>query len=561
MLKKLLSSLPYNPNTLNQISFYSKRMRQEASLRRISFIFIILSFFIQFFAFISPPQPTMAASPNDLINGGFSSISQATSFCNNNISNYGTILANYNITCQEIASGSTVTLNSDNYNKQLFSMGRLPYNLAGETPVTIAGTTYYFRYLWAWDTAGSSNYQAIKVITSSGTPFFLLYSCANLVSIGLPQAPNLTISKTTSPGFPVNGSTVSPNEILSYRIIFSNTGGVAKNVVISDPLPNNTTYTWFGTGGANTVPTDFQSNQANWIYNDLPAGANNYYIDMRVSVNPNVTPDTQICNIATISSNETSPLSSNQVCMTVGSSPTVPTTPSPTPVLPSPSPAPTPPPTCQYNAELTASSPDCKPCTASINSQDSIACIKVYKTATDVTQNNINANGITAQPNDEIIYTLYADNTGKASVNNYIFSDNLSDVLDYATLISAYGGTINNSNQITWPAINIPANSTMSEKIAVKVMSPIPQTPTSTSDPGYFNLEMTNVYGNTITIHLPSSIIKTIETTTTSTTLVNTGPGTSVFIIAIITSIIGYFYFRSRLLAKESNLVIQNNLI
>ncbi len=552
MLKKLLSLLPYNPNITSQISFYSKRMRQESSIRRISFIFIILAFFVQFFAFISPPQPTIAASPNDLINGGFSSISQAVNLCNNNIENYGTILANYNITCQDIASGSTITLNSDSYNKQLFSMGRLPYNLTGETPVIVAGTIYYFRYLWAWDTAGSSNYQAIKLTASNGTTYFLLYTCGNLVSIGLPQAPNLTISKTTSPGFPVNGSIVSPNETLSYRLIFSNTGGEAKNVVISDPLPNNTTYTWFGTGGANVVPNNFQTNQAQWVYNTLPAGATNYYIDLRVKINPNVTPGTQICNIATISSNETTPLNSNQVCMTVATPSQPPTTPY--------SPPPTPP-TCKYNASLTASSPNCKPCQASINSQDSIACIKVYKTAANITQNIANANGTTAQPNNEIIYTLYADNTGLAPIKNYVFSDNLSDVLDYSTIVNKYGGTINSSNQITWPAINIAPNSTATEKVAVKVMSPIPQTPTSSSDPGYYNLEMTNVYGNTIIIHLPATIIKTIETTTTSTTLVNTGPGNDIFIAALIVTVIGYFFARSRLLAKESDLALQNNII
>lgn len=561
MLKKLLEKIPYNPSIINQISFYSKRMRQESILRRTSLIFIVLAFFVQFFAFISPPQSTVAASPNDLINGGFSSASQAADFCNANNSNYGTILANYNITCSEIANAPTVTLNSNDYNKQLFSMGRLPYGLKGETPVVIAGTTYYFRYLWAWDTAGSSNYQALKINSSDGKTYFVLYACGNLVSIGLPTAPNLTISKTTSPGFPVANSNVTPGETLSYRVIFGNSGGAAQNVVISDPLPNYTTYSWFGTGGANVVPSDLTTNQAKWIYSTLPAGANNDYVDMRVTVNDNVPNGTQICNIASISSNETSPLSSNQVCMTVviPSTPVVVVTHTPPPVVIVTH---TPAPTCQYDSSLAASSVDCRPCQASINSQDSIACIKVHKTAANLTEGISNADGTTAQAGDEIVYTLYADNTGLATVNNYVFTENLSDVLDYSNIENLYGGTIGSNNQLTWPAVNIPAGQTSFEKVAVKIMNPIPQTPTSSSDPGYYNLEMVNVYGNAVTIHLPPTIVKTVEAVTTTTaTLTNTGPGTDIFISAMLIAVIGYFFARSRLLAKEASISINNNLL
>ena len=64
---------------------------------------------------------------------------------------------------------------------------------------------------------------------------------------------------------------------------------------------------------------------------------------------------------------------------------------------------------------------------------------------------------------------------------------------------------------------------------------------------------MTNVYGNTIDIKLPTTVIKTTETVTT--TLPNTGPGEALVIGAGLTTIIGYFFARSRLMAKELDIV------
>lgn len=91
-------------------------------------------------------------------------------------------------------------------------------------------------------------------------------------------------------------------------------------------------------------------------------------------------------------------------------------------------------------------------------------------------------------------------------------------------------------------------------------MNPIPQTPTSISDPEYNNLEMINVYGNTITIHLPSTVVKTLETTTSTIKLANTGPGNTIFIIALLLAIFAFFMARARLLAKESDIIIENKL-
>ena len=429
MFEKLLSNLPYNPGVLHQIGFYAQRMRREQSIRRLGLVFVVLAFFVQFFAVMSPPQSSVADSNNDLINGGINSVSGAVSACTSNVAHYADILAYYGISCSDVASATTVSLKSTDYNKQLFSMGRLNYPIAGETPVSISGSTYYLRYLWGWDTGAYSTYQALKFTSSkTGVTYFILYNCGNLVSVGLP-----------------------------------------KQYIPPPPPPT-------------VKPCQYNSS--------LPA--------------------------------------SSPQCF----------------------------PPCQYNSGIPATSSECKPCEKSISSTDTLACIAYSKTASDPTQGWSDANGQTAKPGDTLVYTLYAKNNGKAVVKDFLMQESLSDVLDYADVVSLDGGTIDNTTGIvTWPKTDIAAGDTLKHQITVKVKDPVPQTPASSSDPGHFDLTMVNTYGNTITIKVPGSPTKVIETA--STQLVNTGPGSSLMIAGAIAILAGYFFARTRLLATESKIAMQ----
>lgn len=249
--------------------------------------------------------------------------------------------------------------------------------------------------------------------------------------------------------------------------------------------------------------------------------------------------------------------------------PTPAPTPAPAPApapAPTPTPTPTPPAVCAYNSSLPADSSlcfppcpynaaikntdvECKPCESSTSSQDKISCVQVSKTASNSTQGITDANNTTAQPGDVINYTLFAKNTGKADVEKYTFQENMSDVLDYANIIDLHGGSIDENNIVSWPSVTVKAGETEQEQITVKVKNPVPQTPVSQSDPSHFDLTMTNVYGNTINIKVPGSSTKTIESA--STTLPNTGPGTSILIVSVIVVFAGYLLSRSRLIAKE----------
>ncbi len=537
MFEKLLSSLPFNPGIVQQISFYYQRIRAEQNVRRIGLIFLVFAFLIQFFAFISPPVPTLAASPNDLINGGFSSAAEAASYCRSNLEQYGTILGYYGITCNQVANANTITINSDDWNHQLWSMGRLPYNITGETPVSIPGLNYslYERYLWGWDKPGtSSNYQVLNVTSTGGQTFLLMYACGNLVSVGFPQPvkhpPNITLSKTTIPGFPAANSNIAPGTTLGFRIYFNNLGGAASNVYVTDPEPANTSEVWMGSGGATLY--NYKGNSANWYYANFPSGATNYYVDVEYKVNSNTPNGTNICNTASIISAQTPTQNSNKICFTVKTK--------------SPPPPITPP--------VKKTQP---PCELQLSSQNAGACVTISKSATNITDNILNANGTTAAAGNIIKYTLSAKNIGSNTVKNYQFSDNLSYVLDYSKITSTGGGIIGSNNQITWPVTNISPNQTVTESFQVKIDNPIPQTPSSTSDPNYFNNKMTNTFGNTITISLPPTTTQVIQST--SSALPNTGPGTSIIIGAVVVAIAGFFFYRSRLLAKEAKLAVMDS--
>jgi uncharacterized repeat protein (TIGR01451 family) len=457
MFEKLLSLMPYSPAMSHQMAFYSRRMREEASIRRIGTVFIFLAFLVQFFAVLNPPQPTVAASSNDLINGGISSRAEAVTTCQNNTHHYGDIMEYYGISCADIASAEKVTIKSTGENKQLFSLGRLAYGKQGETPASIKGASYFWRYLWSWDTGAFSTYTALKLHSHvTNKTFWILFSCGNLTTIGVP-------SKVTPPQ--PTALPTTPNS----------------HVPVTPTTPPPTT----------TTP-------------------------------PPPPPKTPVCELD-------SSLPKNDVrCHP-----------------------------CEYNSSILKDSAECKPCDKSISSADLLACVGFSKTASNITAGIADANGTQAKAGDVITYTIFAKNNGKAAVKNFAFQENLSDVLDYANVTDLHGGSLSNEGVVSWPSETIAANETAKHQITVKVKDPIPQTPTSTSDPGHFDLTMTNVYGNTVNITLPGSPAKTVETT--AATLPNTGPGTSLFMAAAFVIVSSYFWARSRLLSDEAMIAVHES--
>ena len=195
---------------------------------------------------------------------------------------------------------------------------------------------------------------------------------------------------------------------------------------------------------------------------------------------------------------------------------------------------------------------DCRPCDKAQNASDSLACLSFNKTAKNITQKINSANGSKARGGDVVEYTLTVRNGGKVKVSKYLIQENLGDVLEYANLTKSNGGTLDKTN-LRWPAIDLAPGQAASKTFSVQIKNPIPNTPVSRSDPNSYDLIITTAYGNAVNIKLPASPAKSAELAVT--TLPDTGSGTSLLAGFILTTVIGYFFFRNRLIAKELDVV------
>lgn len=285
MFDKLLSALPSNPSLIHKLSFYSKRIRKEQAVRRIGLTFVVLTFVIQFFAFISPPVATSAESTNDMIAGGFvGNPSLATQSCNNNVHDYKTVLAAFGITCTMVANAQTVSLDSNAFSGRLYSMGWDPYKFADEGSITIGSDTLYYRHLTDWDTDGVSRYDAL-LISVNGQPFYILYLCGNLVTVGIPQtitpppppppktcqplvgsndSNDCVASKTavnvTAGGTDANNTTAQAGDLIKYTLYLDNTGPTeVKDYIFKDNLAYVLDYSQLKDLGGGTYDSSTQN--------------------------------------------------------------------------------------------------------------------------------------------------------------------------------------------------------------------------------------------------------------------------------------------------------------
>ncbi|MEI7683087.1 MAG: isopeptide-forming domain-containing fimbrial protein [Candidatus Saccharibacteria bacterium] len=506
--KRLVSNLPYNPSLITQVTFYSKRLKQETSIRRLGFVFIALTMVVQLFAIIAPPTASSAQDVNnDLITGGFANRDQAVFNCIDGNKDYGTILAYYNISCSNVANASTQTIRSTDYGGQLYSMGRLPYGKSGEYGVSINGRTYFMRPLHSWDSGAYSSYKALVGTNNSGTTFMILYDCGNLVIIGHYTPPPPTVKSASCSillGDHEAGEVLKKGTTMTVRGQYT-----GANLPAGQTININYDYINLDTGKPVVSPV---SHNNVLFKNGLADDSTN------ASFILNTPGHYQFRTAATWDGGQLIAGSLQGNCLRS--------------VSVEQPPLPPPPPIC------------------------SDVCLVLSKTASNDSQHVANANGTTAKAGDVITYNLIVKNTGKATVKKFVVQENISDVLDYADVIDLHGGAIDGKNNVRYPAIDIKAGATVTKQITVKVKNPVPQTPVSLSNPGKFDLTMTNVYGNTsVNIHLPGSPIKVTEQLTTS--LPNTGPGSNLLIGFVIMSIVGYFFARSRLLSKEIELVRQ----
>lgn len=633
MFRKLVSNLPFNPSLVNQLSFYAKRMHQEAALRRLGVILVALALVVQMFAIASPAEKTLARVGNDVIPGGavggddLAKQGSLVTHCQANRYEFGTILAHFQITCNDLFFGKVQTIRSTDYGNQLYSMGRAPYSKPGETPVSIPGAgTMYMRPLSSWDTSGASSYKAIVGKSgATGQTFMILFSCGNLVIVGKPvskppkQVTCTAILPSVASGSRVDIGTavtvkgksaakyIDPSEKADYgyqlidarsgaeidvkrnlgipfgaygigedtkgqtfkltksghfqiRLAIgfngalapgSATGSCVTDVYVNTPPPPpekvvacTNLISSFGRGQKITIGEEVnvrgQATGRN-VTNDDSVEMYYDYVDEKGKII-----ETEKSKSIKFKDSVAEDQVSKTFKMNKAGKYTFRLT-------------------VKFNSKDATGSKtgDCakeiivqEPCLEEENQSEDTECLILSKTARNDTQDVENADGTVANGGDTIIYTLSTKNTSKGTtIQDYVVEENLIDVLQYAEIQNLSGGKLDDYGVARWPASDIKPGETLSKKIVVKIKNPIPSTPVSSSDPGSYDMKLTNVYGNTVNIKLPPNVIKTTEYVTEQ--LPNTGPGETLAVGFVILTGAGYFFMRSRLLAKEADIIVK----
>lgn len=540
MFNKLLSNLPFNPSLIHQVSFYTKRLRKEAAIRRVGFLFIALTMVLQIVAINTPAEASCDAANNDIIRCGFGSRDQALRHCQSNTQGFGAMLQHYGVGCDAVGGAATVSIRSTDNNRQLFSAGRRQYGKPSEYPVTIPGAgTIYWRPLWSWDSAGPSTYQALRMQAGNGATVYILYSCGNLVidQSRPPEPkkeapPQLRVGKVNDPV-----GQVKPGDTITYTIAFTNTGGTAAFFSVKDTFPAELDFV--GSQHGNWI-FNRSGNSMQWANNTPPfytfgntdALGTPGFIKVTGRVKASVANGTKICNKAwvedvNVDTKKVRKWNEVTVCNQVGI-------------------------TCPPG-QILENNKCVKP-----PEQPKTPLISQSKKAKNITQNLADATTKAANAGDVIEYSLTTTNSGSGDAKNYqLLPEDLTDVLQYAVLdtTSLNGGTFDpQANSLSWRnKVTIKANQSITKTFRVKIKDPIPETVTPNSNPGSYDMILTNVYGNTINIPLPKSVPKITEQTAKS--LPNTGPGTNIAIGFSLTVVIGYFFARSRLLTQELEIV------
>ena len=525
MFRKIVSNLTFSPALVGQLGFYAKRLRKEEATRRIGLIFTALALVVQSFAVFTPPESANAANGNNVIYGGFKSKSELLSIYDRNQDSAGhkdlkQIYSQFGITRSDIAAGTWTSFNSRDFNSTLKSVGRSSSYSWQRTPIKISGTstTVYESYLYKFDSTswtlkhGSLYYGVVGKRAVDGQWFAIMSGCGNPVYIKLPPPP-------PQPSAACSALTITP--ITRTKFTFAAKATVQNNASISAY-----TYTVKDAKGAviatQTLPSNATTNQLNYEFQK----DGSYLVSVTV---------------ATSAGQKTS--TNCQKPLTV-----------------------TPQPRCKLNPDYTDNSPECKPCESdSTIWYKDVACTSDFvltKTVKNTTQLVDNANNTTVLPGDRLEYHLEVRNVGKTT-GTYALQDNLSDVLEYADLVDAGGGTVTTLDRNTpvekvgtlnWPAIQVKPGQTIEKIVAVNVKAAIPATPQSLGNRASYDCRMTNSFADnntTVLVNCPTP--KVVETTISE--LPHTGASENMIFAGVVLAVVTYFYARSRQVKKEVRLI------
>lgn len=517
MFRKIVSNLAFSPALIGQLGFYAKRLRKEEATRRTGLVFIALALVVQSFAVFSPPEAANAANSDNIIYSGIRDKAELLKIYDRGSDSAGRkdirqIYTHFGITRADIANMHMGSYNTGDFNGQLQSVGRSDWGVSFRKPVKVTNTnsTVYTGEFTKNNHKKWSMPALIGKRSVDGAWFAIALDCGNPVYV-VPPPP---VKKPTAV---CSTLTVAPISRTSVRLN-------AKATTADGAKVSGYTYVIKDSNGNTILNKRITSTATSSSLEHTFAADGNYSAQVVVATSLGDKAGVNCIKAVTVS----------------------------------------PEPRCVPNPELTASNPDCKPCPSDgslwYKDKECAANFVLSKTVRNVTQSLDDANGTTAKPGDQLHYTLSVENTGNDK-GEYIMTDTVADILDYATIVNIGDGTLSTENNttpavITWPAATVKPGETVQKVIAVKVKDTIPAMAANLSNPHSFNCQVTNTFGNTINVQIECPPEKVVEQMVTE--LPQTGASENMIFSVLVVAIAVYFYARSRQTSTEIRLIRRN---
>lgn len=598
MFEKLVSNLPFTPSLIGDVTFYASRLRKEEITRRLGVFFIVTALLLQSLAVFRPPEPANAANDSDMIRGGISSKEAMLKEYRNSKSDIAAILTYAGITETELAATKVSSINSRQHGtagNAWKSWGRVSRfsSSDGEVrhilPYKDRTTTVYSRPLWRFDSTPStkqngSTYKALVGHSKIRGNFAIIFNCGNLVTQTLPtprlvtdlkancdtisgiaiderdrskpitvylyfngppgkgkrSAPILTAPNTGSFSYPVDPAKEAgqrvwatmkplpgyPEALVGFKDIVTISKDCApkplkvactslKAIVKANSISLGVTYKISGEGTIDKAIIKISGDDSSSKTFTRPVSPLTYEFATKPHTNYQIDVEFYTSNKLVVSTACTKKVNTN-------------------------------PAVCPYNSDLTANDPACKPCpgdnTLWINDPNCRASVVISKTASNITRGSTDAASVAALPGDKITFAITAENTG-ATKDVITLTDNIGDLLEYATIDTTSGGTVQGDNLI-WPDIAVDGNTSVSRLFTVTVKT-APSTPTGWSDPTSFDCIINNSIGvSTIEIPVACPDAKMVEAAMHD--LPATGPAENMLVLGSASGIATYLLAYTR---------------
>jgi len=532
MFRKIVSNLAFSSALVGQLSFYAKRLRKEEVTRRLGLIFTALALVVQSLAVFSPPEAANASSTADFVRGGVSSLSDFVNHYEKNTNDIKNLYNSLGITKTEIKAAQSQTIGESGYYN--WSMTSLYSASQGQKPYKYDGKTVYSRPMTLTQQGGNKHTVYVGKSEKFGW-FAIKKDCGNLITKKQVTSPTTYAEAglvPTPPSPTPPAPTPPPVTPLPPRAICTKLEAIINNrtnvnqigyATVERATISSYQFTIKNSSGATvsnqTINSTGASAQAEAVVIDTPG---NYTASLQVTTSIGVVTDGQNCVKA----------------FTIA-----------------------PPEVCQYNPSLPVNSPKCQPCPDNpelwIEDEKCSSELISTKSALNLTQGNIDASTKVAKAADKIAYTISVKNKGLVS-DKVTFTEELSDVLEYATLIDNGSGNFDKEKgTLTWSEISLAANEQQSRTFVVQLMNPIPVTNTGTSNEASYDCRMVNTFGNAVEINVDCAPEKVIVEQTVAE-LPKTGPTENILFGGSLFAVVTYFYTRSRQLGKEVKLIRRN---